>query len=374
MTTKTLDPPADMALVDPDLLSDVEIAPTLVELRREISRLEAASASLVAAAERRGIPASEGFGSTTGWLIAHTGDQPGVCSSRVRTARALPQMPLTRQVFSSGELPEGRVRVLVRAHDTAPETFQRDEGLLVEQALTLHARAFPRAVQHWCRLADQDRFREDHEAMFEARALYVSRTWGGMTRIDGNLDPETGHVILTALEAICAPGNLDPTDTRTPTQRRADGLGEICRRYLDHGDTPIIGGERPHINVVVGLEVLEGRAGRRCELEGDGEITPEAARRLACDAEVTRIVTRAESQPLDVGRATRTVPAGMRRALALRDGGCVHPGCTVPPQWCDVHHRNHWADGGDTKLENLELRCRRHHTHTHKHDNYPKRQ
>jgi hypothetical protein len=377
MSSRALPPDTDTAdpwAVDLRELSDEVVTAGVEDLHREIAGLQASVARLIGEAERRGIPVSEGFGSTTSWLIAHTQDPPGVCRSRVATARALRHMPHTREAFSSGELSECRARRLVEARDAAPEVFERDEELLVDQALTLDARTFPKAVGHWQRLADQDRFAEDHRGMHDARSLHVSRTWGGMTRVDGNLDPESGHVLITALEAITSPGNLDPTDTRTATQKRADALCEIARFYLDHGDTPTLGGEKPHITVVVDLESLENRAGRRCELDVDGAITPQAARRLACDAQITRIITQGESQPLDVGRATRTIPAGLRKALNLRDGGCTHPGCHVPARWCDAHHITHWIDGGITVIRNLILLCRRHHLDAHQHDGYPLRQ
>lgn len=66
---------------------------------------------------------------------------------------------------------------------------------------------------------------------------------------------------------------------------------------------------------------------------------------------------------LDVGRKTRTVPPAIRRALDHRDGGCRFPGCGL--RFCDAHHIKHWADGGQTRLDNLVLLCRRHHRAVH---------
>jgi hypothetical protein len=60
-----------------------------------------------------------------------------------------------------------------------------------------------------------------------------------------------------------------------------------------------------------------------------------------------------------------------RRALNTRDHTCVEPGCTVPAEWCDAHHRVHWIDGGATDLSNLELRCRRHHIAEHESQRAP---
>ena len=72
------------------------------------------------------------------------------------------------------------------------------------------------------------------------------------------------------------------------------------------------------------------------------------------------------AQPLDIGRSTRIVPQGLRRALILRDGGCAFPGCDRPPLWCDAHHIDHWADGGPTSLCNTALLCVHHHDRVHR--------
>ena len=101
------------------------------------------------------------------------------------------------------------------------------------------------------------------------------------------------------------------------------------------------------------------------ELDFTGPIPAERARQLACDAGISRIITAGASQPLDVGRRTRTVPTQLRRALAARDRGCKFPSCDRPVAWCDAHHRRHWADGGPTVLANLVLLCRLHHTMIH---------
>jgi 5-methylcytosine-specific restriction protein A len=119
------------------------------------------------------------------------------------------------------------------------------------------------------------------------------------------------------------------------------------------------------VTVLVDLEALEGRVARAAEFDQAGAISGETARRIACDARVSRVITRGSSEPLDVGRATRVVPPGLRRAVVVRDRECRFPGCDRPPPWCDAHHVVHWADGGDTKLANLVLLCRRHHRMVH---------
>ncbi|MEE9299212.1 MAG: HNH endonuclease signature motif containing protein, partial [Acidimicrobiia bacterium] len=111
-----------------------------------------------------------------------------------------------------------------------------------------------------------------------------------------------------------------------------------------------------------------------CEFDDGTVITPDTARRVACDASISRVVTRGESEILDVGRTTRTIPAAIRKALIIRDRHCQHRGCDRPHRWCDAHHITHWAHGGPTSLDNLTLLCRRHHRAAHQDDQAVARQ
>jgi len=71
-----------------------------------------------------------------------------------------------------------------------------------------------------------------------------------------------------------------------------------------------------------------------------------------------------DGELLSVGRRTRAAPIALRRALELRDGGCRFPGCEQRHH-TDAHHIVHWAKGGETRLGNLILLCRRHHRLCH---------
>lgn len=97
-----------------------------------------------------------------------------------------------------------------------------------------------------------------------------------------------------------------------------------------------------------------------------GPIPPELAQRVACDADIWRVILDpATGMPLDVGRAHRLVPHWIRKALYARDRGCRWTGCTTPAEWTDGHHLDPWADHGQTKIERLLLLCRHHHMLVH---------
>jgi hypothetical protein len=61
---------------------------------------------------------------------------------------------------------------------------------------------------------------------------------------------------------------------------------------------------------------------------------------------------------------TGGIRPAIRRALKRRDGGCRFPGCSCS-RFVDAHHIQHWADGGETSMDNLVLLCRRHHRLVH---------
>jgi hypothetical protein len=94
-------------------------------------------------------------------------------------------------------------------------------------------------------------------------------------------------------------------------------------------------------------------------------IRPETARRLACDAEIIPALLGSRGEVLDIGRKTRTIPHALRRAVVLRDRHCAHPGCRRRARRCQVHHIIHWADDGETCLENCVLLCSYHHQLIH---------
>lgn len=82
------------------------------------------------------------------------------------------------------------------------------------------------------------------------------------------------------------------------------------------------------------------------------DLTPDTLRRLCCDANISRIITGPAGEILDVGRSARTATPAQRRALVVRDRGCVFPGCDRPPGYCQAHHLRPWLPDGPTDLEN----------------------
>lgn len=357
----------ELRLEDLRSVDDQGLAADLDELERASRVLVAERSRRLAEFERRGAFATDGCLSVTAWLAQRHRRSHAGAAAQVRHARTLERMRGTRDALAAGEISTDAVRLLASARESSPEAFAETEDALVEAARTMSVGELRDVIASWRIAADREGALQDEDRRFERRSLFVSPTWGGMVRVDGDLDPETGQTLITALRAVTdaeARTGRGP-DLRSPAQRRADALGEVCRRWLASAARPSVAGELPHLVVTVDLDALRGHGGL-AKLDDAGPITPETARRLACEANVTRVITGPSSEPLDVGRRTKVVPAPLRRAVAVRDRGCRFPGCERPPGWCDAHHVRHWADGGETSLANLVLLCRPHHRAIHR--------
>jgi Domain of unknown function (DUF222)/HNH endonuclease len=363
-----------LLFVDDGALSDDQLVADLDEVERGARQLEVVRARRLAELERRQVWSRDGHLSLASWLASRHRVSHTVAASHLRTARALEQMPVMAQALAAGDVSSSAVTLLAHARDTAPEQFARAEETLVDAARTLPVDQLQATVMRWREHANAERAAEDDEARQERRAVSTVVTFEGMVESTVKLAPSDGQVYLTAIRTAedAEVRSLNGVDRRTPAQRRADALVQVCRHYLDAQNRPVVAGERPHVIVTIDVESLDRSenapgtarsAGAR--LSDVGAISAADALMWACDAQVTRVITDAASRPLDVGRATRITPPWIRKALLVRDGGCAFPDCGRPPSWCDPHHVVHWTNGGPTALSNLVLLCRRHHRLVH---------
>ena len=262
----------------------------------------------------------------------------------------------------------------------------------------------------------------DEEALFAFRHQRLSiAEAGGMWRIAGDLTPETAAATLTVLGAAAATiaqeelGDVDHdadceqqlipragcTCGELDRARRAAGLqhdqllaralGEVMTDRLDDADLGSHHRVAPHVTVLTDLTDSTAPLIGRLTVPGrdrDALLPPATMSRLLCDADVTRVVTELVSVPaacgtrgvpadlaarlqaearsvLYVGRAERTVPVALRRALEVRDRHCVFPGCRAHVRRCHAHHVVPWEHGGPTDLPNTALLCVTHHHSVH---------
>lgn len=333
-----------------------------------------------------------GFRSCAHWLNWRTGLDLGAAREKVRVARALAELPSLSEAMRRGEVSFSKVRALTRVATPANE----EELLAFAKAGTAsHVEKLVSAWRRVDRIEDLEREGERHAGPY----LRAFTDEDGMVVVQARLAPEAGAALLRALDAAGEKLYAETREQRTAAvaagdevsaeQRRADALGLVAESALAGGLDPGSRGDRYQVVVHVEAERLAASgagapspdgepqedvsaetspapAGRPTALPflADGpHVSAETCRRLACDCALVVMRHDGAGTVLDVGRRTRTIPPALCRALAHRDRGCRFPGCGLT--LCDHHHIRHWADGGETKLENLVRLCRRHHRAVH---------
>jgi hypothetical protein len=283
------------------------------------------------------------------------GAEPREDRLRARSAVAIRELPngLTRLTADLHPEAAGFVRAALDAH-TAPR-----------RQVAFHADEPPTELGRPCECGVCDSLVDG-----AGSRAYVLVEWGfALLEAPGELGigalaaaaEGDGAAVGTLSGCDCPPApSADDLDTRPLAQKRVDALVAVCRESLanDHGS---LAGTSVTMLVTVPLEVLQSGVGT-AEIAGVDElISASTARRLCAEAELIPTVLGTGSEVLDLGRSARLYSSAQRRALAARDGGCIWPGCTMPPAWCEVAHLLAWLLGGDTDLDNGALMCPHHH-------------
>jgi 5-methylcytosine-specific restriction protein A len=180
-----------------------------------------------------------------------------------------------------------------------------------------------------------------------------------LTRLfDAHLSPRVGGGFQTDDERARA---AESGEDRSPDQQRHDVLAAIIDTAARSGEHPTIGGAAPTVLVSVrAADLADGRG----IAHADGIDTPislRAARHMICTGGTQTITFDDAGRILQLGSPERCFTAHQRRAITLRDGDCIIPGCTIPAAWTEIHHVTPAADGGPTHPDNGVLLCWFHH-------------
>ncbi len=364
----------DLLTTSPWTLTERELLDLMTHQETLLARLHAAVLATTRDFDSRGIAATQGAASTAAWLRERHLITPAEAKKRVKLAHDLDtDLPGVKEALATGSLSADHAHVIATAMHRMPKDLdQNTREVTAEQLLGLAELNDPdqlRDIANQLRdLLDQDGAEPRERDALTQRTLTLTDRGDGTHRISGILDNLAAATLKAGIDPLAAPkpaedGSLDP---RPPGRRRADALLELLDRALRHGNLPRRRGARPHLIITASLDTLLKLEGAPPARTTTGEtVTAENLRRLACDANITRILTDPASIPLDVGHRHRHIGHGIWIALLTRDTGCVFPGCTRPGAWTDAHHIQHWADHGPTALHNLALLCPVHHDAVH---------
>jgi len=414
------EPDADSAA---DLDSLEALGDQIVTLAAHIHAATCRFLRLIARFDRLGGWEASGHASCAHWLHFRTGLSLGTAREHVRVARAMEALPETTASMARGRLSFSKVRALTRAATPENETdlLELAEGSTTAQ-LERMVRGWKKASRRDEAAAERIRHRArtlsvfpDDDGMYVVRGLLEPEVGALLMRAveaasealyrkeRDPADPATGeHPSPPSPPSLPSTPSTPIERRKAAARRRADAIGLLAERAMQAGfggrsgddgdggdepaeDAPISGCRAERYQVVLHVDadtLSEDREPGRSELEDGTRVSAETSRRLSCDAALIRVkhgrtqdangevsegpapARGTHAGPiLSVGRRTRTIPPALRRALDIRDRGCRFPGCGL--RFADAHHVKHWADGGETSLDNCVLLCRHHHRLVH---------
>ncbi len=335
------------------MVANKQVNPQRVAMERLGDRIAEEAAHLDAAMHRlladlREYDAGNGWHhagaqSCAHWLSWRVGWTLATGREHVRVARRLGELPCIDEALRRGQLSYSKIRAITRVATAATEAALLIDALATTAAqLETICRKY-RTVQRLARASAEE---------VRARRRVVRRELDdGMVRIEAVLLPDEAAAVMAAIEH-------EAKRVSAGTFDRADGLMALAQAAL-RGEAP----ERAPVEIVMTIPAAalasraEPAAPDHIGVVADGAcVSAETARRLACDAGVVELVEDDGGRPLSVGRRTRTLPASIKRAMLHRDQTCRFPGCTKR-LYLDGHHIQHWADGGETSLDNVCALC-----------------
>src|SRR3954447_18539106 len=299
------------------------------------------------------------------WLVEDVLMAGPEASRYVNLAKWLTDFPLTREAFSTARISAAHAQAIVTALRWLSADYRAMlEPHVVERALVSPPEEIGPFVDALLEAVGLDTASDARrERRYAERGLDVGQTMDGQRSVAGTLTPEVGEKLEKAL-AIAAE-KAGEHDERTLRQRQHDALGDIADAYLASVGEPACTGAPRTVIITMDLETLEGRLRDAwLSLPSGAQISPDTARRLACDAGIVPIVLGANGEILDIGKLDHEFTVAQRRAAWHRDGGkCAFPACRNRPG--QLHHIIWRSRQGPTSLDNAAWLCHYHHWLTH---------
>ncbi|MEU4383764.1 DUF222 domain-containing protein [Promicromonospora sp. NPDC023805] len=301
------------ALTSPETLTGWDapsigrLADAHTRIRRLTGRLDGVRYTLLPRIEAEGSWRSGGMARTfTTWLRLREGISASTAGKDMTIARRLATaLPVTRERLVAGTLGADHARVMTEVaptsetrtdalarlidtrtgHTTTPEQFVQSvpadfpdpaddpdgartrelvtqvlegaitegtlvtgEGIVLREAGVLNADQFRKVARRFATITDPDTDDTDDDKAAQGEFLDLSKTFGGY-HVAGFLTDEHGLQLTTAINAMM--GAPSAEDTRTTTQRRAQGLADVARVVLDTNQASPRAAIAPHLNVTV---------------------------------------------------------------------------------------------------------------------------
>jgi hypothetical protein len=288
-----------------------------------------------------------------------TGTSTGAARSKLATMARIESSPELKDAVACGAVSLDQAAVIAPAVEACPSCAPS----LLEAATSGSYEELRKTVARTLRAVHS----EEHQVALERRlaARRRCRVWtgpDGEVLLEARFSPLDGARVKVAMEketnvwfkASWKAGAKEPRE-----RVAADALVALIT-----GSARTAGAQ-----VVVRVDATALRRGslegdERCEIEGVGPVSLEAARSFLPEATLTSLI-RDGVNVLNVTSTTRTIRRRLEMALAERDPTCVVPGCPSTFRLQTDHWRQQFTDYGPTELDNLCRLCAIHHRMKH---------
>ena len=347
--------------------------------------LDAAKATLLAELESSKDYELDGASTLNAWVRNQLRMNAGQATALVKSVAALRDLPAVADAALTGQISSAHVRVFVYGlRHVGLDPMRQLEDVFVQVARDCDPGQLFEAVKHLKDTVHPDDLDDAWERGMDKEDLQVNAVPDGW-HVNGFLNTVTGAKLKKVLDSISAPHHAG--DDRTGSQRRVQGIDDLCSAVLANG-LPSDKGVRPHLSVYVDADTLGAAADHvkdvadkpylipepmppvePATLAGHGTIGPHLLMYLLCTADLTSFVMQhrhgRQAQVLNVGTTRHDPTTKQRKAvLARQQGICATPGCHHTH--LEIHHTIWWSLGGPTDLDLLIGLCTRCHHLLHR--------
>ncbi|WP_375485132.1 DUF222 domain-containing protein [uncultured Jatrophihabitans sp.] len=278
-----------------------------------------------------------------------------------------PLFPLVAAGQAAGQLCERERRIITDCVDSLPdaavEMGPTVEAELVGFAATMAPRSLKQAAERISYLYDQDGAFDDVERRRKNRDLHLTVRPDGSSHGTFEATAELTEFLQVVFDALAAPQpeSNGQRDTRTPGQRRHDGLLDALRIVVGCDKLTSTGGVLATLVLTMTTEAYA--TGEGFARTGHGAQVPVAEALSWAGGDYRLMVTALDSLKAITAYSSthRLFTEGDRLAMIARDGGCAFPGCSAPPGWTQAHHVTEWQDTHRTCVDDGCLLCGWHH-------------
>jgi len=237
-----------------------------------VQQLTAATAHLISQAQSQGLPRAHAATSTAVWLRQQLRVSPATATRLVKLADALNTRPVLDTAVCTGAVStEHATTIATTLADLPPdlgrEVTDKAEAMLIDWAddfdpVTLGklgARILEYVAPEIAEQREAEFLARQEAKAHRKRGFTLSPLGNGQVRLSGYLDTSGAATVTAALDPLCHPRH-DPAEERTPAQRRADALVDVCTGALRDGtNLPGHGGDPAQVVVTIPFTTLTGQ-------------------------------------------------------------------------------------------------------------------